>query len=41
MIKDRLLVNDYKTEFPVIRGREQLAKADINSFTVGSLIVRS
>ena len=41
MIKDRLLVNDYKTEFLVIRGRGQLTKVDINSFTVGSLIVRS
>ena len=40
-IKDRLLVNDDKTELLAVGTRQQLAKVDISCISVGSSIVRS
>lgn len=36
MIKDKLMLNDIKTEFLILGTRQQLAKVDINSINVGS-----
>ena len=35
MLSDRLKLNDYKTEFVIIGTRQQLAKVNIDSLTVG------
>ena len=35
MIRDRLMLNDDKTEFLLLGTKQQLAKVDINSITVG------
>ena len=36
MISDKLMLNDDKTEFVLIGTRQQLAKVDIDSISVGS-----
>ena len=41
MINDRLLLNDDKTEFPLLGTRQQLAKVDIRNIRVGSSEVSS
>ena len=35
MIRDRLMLNDDKTEFLLLGTKQQLAKVDSNSITVG------
>ena len=35
MIRNRLMLNDDKTEFLLLGTKQQLAKVDINSITVG------
>ena len=39
MIRDRLMLNDDKTEFLLLGTMQQLAKVDINSITVGDFVV--
>ena len=39
MIRDRLMLNDDKTEFLLLGTKQQLAKVDINSITVGESVV--
>ena len=41
MIRDRLVLNDDKTEFLLLGTKQQLAKVDINSITVGESVVNT
>ena len=41
MIRDRLMLNDDKTEFLLLGTKQQLAKVDINSITVGGSVVNT
>ena len=41
MIRDRLMLNDDKTEFLLLGTKKQLAKVDINSITVGESVVNT
>ena len=41
MIRDRLMLNDDKTEFLLLGTKQQLAKVDINSITVGESVVNT
>ena len=41
MITDRLMLNDDKTEFLLLGTKQQLAKVDINSITVGESVVNT
>ena len=41
MIRDRLMLNDYKTEFLLLGTKQQLAKVDINSITVSESVVNT
>ena len=41
MIRDRLMSNDDKTEFLLLGTKQQLAKVDINSITVGESVVNT
>ena len=41
MIGDRLMLNDDKTEFLLLGTKQQLAKVDINSITVGGSVVNT
>ena len=41
MIRDRLMLNDDKTEFLLLGTKQQLAKFDINSITVGESVVNT
>ena len=41
MIRDRLMLNDDKTEFLLLGTKQQLAKVDINSTTVGECVVKT
>jgi len=41
MIRDRLLLNDDKTEFLLLGTKQQLPKVDINSITVGESVVNT
>ena len=41
MIRDRLLLNDDKTEFLLLGTKQQLAKVDINSITLGESVVNT
>ena len=41
MIRDRLMLNDDKTEFLLLGTKQQLAKVDINSTTVGESVVNT
>ena len=41
MIRDRLMLNDDKTEFLLLGTKQQLAKVDINSITFGESVVNT
>ena len=41
IIRDRLMLNDDKTEFLLLGTKQQLAKVDINSITVGESVVNT
>ena len=41
MIRDRLMLNDDKTEFLLLGTKQQLTKVDINSITVGESVVNT